>query len=328
MVSRVGWGVHVWGQCAQGRTQPTPAGAPSEKRLASARPRARPTPRKHAHTHTHTLFFRPRPPFLSPPTGVIILSEELHREAYNAAFAHFNVAIDGTPLVWDEASYDMLQNTVGGGKPKMRWWFGRDGWPTSSLAGQEAAPPADAAAQTLLIDTLQEWKTAEFERLIGSGEVAPRDGVLRLMDEARAAGLKVGVCSAATKSACVATVTAMLGPARLAGLDIFLAGDDVASKKPDPEIYLTAATRLGVHPARCVVIEDSMVGLRAALAAGMRCIITYTTSTAGEAFPGAERVVASLGGGPDGGPPEVTAADLIKGNVVQDDRVSLEGVNV
>jgi hypothetical protein len=91
---------------------------------------------------------------------------------------------------------------------------------------------------------------------------------------------------------------------------------------------MTAATRLGVDPAACVVIEDSMVGLRAALAAGMRCIITYTASTASEAFPGAERVVASLGGGPDGGPAEVTAVDLMKGMVVQDDRVSLEGVSV
>jgi len=291
--------------------------------LASAPARRGRAGGENTHQTSHTLSLS-LSTSLPPFQGVIILSEELHREAYNAAFAHFNVRIDGTHLVWDEASYDMLQNTVGGGKPKMRWWFGRDGWPTSSLAGQENAAPMDEAAQTLLIDTLQEWKTAEFERLIASGEVAPRDGVLRLMDEAKAAGLKVGVCSAATKSACVATVTAMLGPARLAGLDIFLAGDDVGSKKPDPEIYTTAATRLGVDPAGCVVIEDSMVGLRAALSAGMRCIITYTASTAGEAFPGAERVVATLGcGGPDGGPAEVTAADLIAAKVVQDDRVTI-----
>jgi len=290
--------------------------------LASARARADLGSGERKNTHTLT------PPSLLPrplqKKGVIILSEELHRLAYNAAFAHFNVRIGGTPLEWSVESYDMLQNTVGGGKPKMRWWFGRDGWPTSSLPGQEKAAPTDEAAQGLLIDTLQEWKTAEFERLIGSGEVSPRDGVLRLMDEAKAAGLKVGVCSAATKSACVATVTAMLGPARLEGLDIFLAGDDVASKKPDPEIYVTAAARLGVDPAACVVVEDSTVGLKAALAAGMRCVITYHASTKGEAFAGAERVVGSLGGGPGGGPAEVTAADLIKGNVVQDDRVELK----
>ena len=64
--------------------------------------------------------------------GVILESEDLHREAYNQAFAHFGVAIDGEPVVWTEEFYDVLQNTVGGGKPKMRWYFGehKDAWPT------------------------------------------------------------------------------------------------------------------------------------------------------------------------------------------------------
>ena len=262
-------------------------------------------------------------PLFPFPLGVIILSEELHRLAYNAAFAHFNVKIGGKALEWSVESYDMLQNTVGGGKPKMRWWFNRDGWPTSSLNGQETVAPTDADARPLLIDTLQEWKTAEFERLIASGEVAPRDGVLRLMDEAKAAGIKVGVCSAATKSACVATVTAMLGPERLAALDIFLAGDDVSEKKPSPLIYTTAAQKLGVDPAACVVVEDSTVGLKAALAAGMRCIISFHASTKNEPFTGAERVVESLGGGPGGGPAEVTIEDLIAAKIVQDTRVTI-----
>lgn len=57
-----------------------------------------------------------------------------------------------------------------------------------------------------------------------SGMVPPRSGVLRLMDEARAAGLKVAVCSAATKSSCVYTLQCLLGPERIAALDCFLAG--------------------------------------------------------------------------------------------------------
>jgi beta-phosphoglucomutase-like phosphatase (HAD superfamily) len=57
------------------------------------------------------------------------------------------------------------------------------------------------------------------------------------------------------------------------------AGDDVPKKKPDPLIYRVAAERLGVAPGDCCVVEDSMIGLQAALGAGMRCIITYTPST-------------------------------------------------
>jgi beta-phosphoglucomutase-like phosphatase (HAD superfamily) len=45
-------------------------------------------------------------------------------------------------------------------------------------------------------------------------------------------------------------------------------GDEVGQGKPHPEPYLTAATRLGVDPARCVVVEDSPNGIRSGLAAG------------------------------------------------------------
>jgi beta-phosphoglucomutase-like phosphatase (HAD superfamily) len=57
--------------------------------------------------------------------------------------------------------------------------------------------------------------------------------------------------------------------------DVFAAvvtGDQVAKGKPDPEAYLLAAKRLGVHPAQCVAIEDSPVGIRAANASGAATI--------------------------------------------------------
>lgn len=56
-------------------------------------------------------------------------------------------------------------------------------------------------------------------------------------------------------------------------------GDDVDKKKPDPKIYNVAAQKLGLDPSECLVVEDSTIGLQAALGAGMRCIITYTPST-------------------------------------------------
>jgi hypothetical protein len=56
--------------------------------------------------------------------GVILESEDLHRRAYNAAFQEFQVRSPASlpePLVWTPEFYDELQNTIGGGKPKMRW---------------------------------------------------------------------------------------------------------------------------------------------------------------------------------------------------------------
>ena len=64
--------------------------------------------------------------------------------------------------------------------------------------------------------------------------------------------------------------------------DVILAGDDVTKKKPDPLIYNMARERLGLPADRCVVIEDSLVGLRAAVSAGMRCIITPSGTSTGE----------------------------------------------
>lgn len=56
--------------------------------------------------------------------GVILESEHLHRQAYNDAFAHFNVRCVSSPqpLNWGLDFYDELQNQIGGGKPKMRWF--------------------------------------------------------------------------------------------------------------------------------------------------------------------------------------------------------------
>ena len=67
---------------------------------------------------------------------------------------------------------------------------------------------------------------------------------------------------------------------RLGRFDVVKAGDDVDKKKPDPMIYNMAQQLVNVPPEKCVVIEDSLVGLRAAKAAGMKCIITPTASTA------------------------------------------------
>jgi beta-phosphoglucomutase len=54
--------------------------------------------------------------------------------------------------------------------------------------------------------------------------------------------------------------------------DVVLSADAVLHPKPDPEIFLKCASKLGLQPERCVVVEDSVLGVRAAKAAGMRCI--------------------------------------------------------
>merc|ERR1711976_655611 len=110
--------------------------------------------------------------------------------------------------------------------------------------------------------------------------------------------LAVAICSAATKAGFEKVVNAIVGPERLARFDLVLAGDDVTRKKPDPLIYNLASERLGVAPGDCLVVEDSIVGLRAATGANMNCLITCTPSTADQPFisEGAAAVVPALAG--------------------------------
>ncbi|XP_059624239.1 haloacid dehalogenase-like hydrolase domain-containing protein At4g39970 [Cornus florida] len=217
--------------------------------------------------------------------GVILESEHLHRQAYNDVFSHFNVRCPSSPvsqpLNWDSDFYDNLQNRIGGGKPKMRWYFKEHGWPFSTIF---ETPPENDSDRAKLIDTLQDWKTERYKEIIKSGTVEPRPGVLRLMDEAKTTGKKLAVCSAATKSSVILCLENLIGIERFQGLDCFLAGDDVKEKKPDPSIYLTAAKKLGVSARDCLVVEDSVIGLQAATGAGMSCVITYTASTSNQDF--------------------------------------------
>lgn len=223
--------------------------------------------------------------------GVIIETEELHRLAYNAAFKEAQLEVNGEPVEWSVEYYDVLQNTVGGGKPKMFYHF------RETLGGSFPGGLTDEKQQQALIDELQANKTNLYKELIAEKAV-PRPGVIELMDEALAdPTIAVGVCSASTKAAVTKVLDVTLGEERRKKLDVTLLGDDVPKLKPDPLIYTTAAERLGIDPSRCVVVEDSIVGLKAAKGAKMKCLITYTKSTENEDFygQGADAKVPDLG---------------------------------
>ena len=89
-------------------------------------------------------------------------------------------------------------------------------------------------------------------------------------------------------------VQTLMGDERYARFE-FYCGDAVARKKPAPDVYNLAAETMGLDKGTCVVVEDSGIGLQAAKAAGMVCIVTMSTYTAGEDFSAADRVVSALG---------------------------------
>jgi HAD superfamily hydrolase (TIGR01509 family) len=220
--------------------------------------------------------------------GVLVDTErDGHRIAFNRAFAAAGIDAD-----WDVDLYGELLK-VAGGKERMTHYFNEAGWPE----GQTAAT---------LIPELHKKKTAIFTDLIARGSLPLRPGVARIVDEAHAAGLRLGVCTTSDPKA-IDGVLDLLGAKRKSWFEIVLAGDVVKKKKPDPEIYNLAKQRLGLDARDCVVIEDSRNGLLSALGAGIRCLITTSAYTLHEDFTGAAKVVPELGDPPN---VRVTLKDL------------------
>lgn len=213
--------------------------------------------------------------------GVLVDTErDGHRVAFNQAFAQL-----GIDCVWSVERYGELLATAGG-KERMRRHFDETQWPPNY-------PDRQA-----LIALIHRLKTDIFMALIRTGELPLRPGVRRIVDEAIAENVTLAVCSTSNEKAVQAVVDVMLGPQRSGKISVF-AGDAVGAKKPAPDIYDLAAKTLGLSPAHCMVIEDSNNGLRAAKAAGMKCIVTISSYTGEEDFTLADRVVADLDAGVD-----------------------------
>ena len=122
-----------------------------------------------------------------------------------------------------------------------------------------------------------------------------RDGIARLLDEAAAAGVRVAIASTTTFANIQALLTANLGADALARFAVIGAGDEVARKKPAPDIYLHVLAELGLRAPACVAIEDSANGLAAAKAAGLFTIVTPSYWTRSEDFAAADLLVPTLG---------------------------------
>lgn len=212
--------------------------------------------------------------------GVLVDTErDGHRVAFNTCFREL-----GWPVEWSIERYGQLLSTAGG-KERMRRHFDETGWPV---------PPEDGDTA---IAQAHKVKTDRFMELIEGGGLPLRPGIARLVGQAIDADLTIAICSTSNERAVQLIVDKMFGAQSASHIRVF-AGDIVPRKKPDPAIYRLAAETLGLDPAKCAVIEDSNIGLRAAKAAGMACLVTLSSYTAQEDFSLANRIVSDLDHGP------------------------------
>ncbi|WP_336978411.1 HAD-IA family hydrolase [Altererythrobacter fulvus] len=214
--------------------------------------------------------------------GVLVDTErDAHRVGFNRAFAEHGIDAE-----WDVDLYGRLL-LVAGGKERMRAYFDEFGWPEGA--------DTDEAKDALIID-LHKTKTRITSEIVT--ELPVRPGILRIVDEAIEAGVRLGVCTTSNPKF-IDAVLDLFGAERKAAFEFVHAGDVVAKKKPAPDIYLLALETLGLPAGDCVVIEDSRNGLLAATGAGLPTLITTSTYTMEEDFTEAAKVVPELGDAPN-----------------------------
>jgi HAD superfamily hydrolase (TIGR01509 family) len=210
--------------------------------------------------------------------GTLADTEEIHRQAFNAAFAEA-----GLDWEWDRALYhDLL--AVTGGKERIRYYLQRE------RPGFELPEAADE-----FIAGLHRRKTVFYIDALASGRVPLRPGVERLLRDIRAAGLRLAIVTTTTPDNITALLEHSFSEAAHDWFEVIAAGGVVPSKKPAPDIYEYALAELGLPPQACIAIEDSLNGLQSALAAGVATLVTVNPYTAQQDFTGAALVLDHLG---------------------------------
>lgn len=205
--------------------------------------------------------------------GTVAETEDLHRRAFNLAFAK-----NGIEIAWQAEEYRRLLH-IPGGKERIALSLAEHGGPRS--AERVAEIHAD--------------KTRFYEMLL-AGEGAPwRCGVRRIMDEARREGHALAIATTTTEANLQPLFAPVMGAGWRHGFAAIVAGDAVPRKKPAPDVYVEALRRMKVRAADAVAFEDSRAGVESARAAGLAVIATRSAWLAGDDLRAADLVLEHLG---------------------------------
>ncbi|MGO4914745.1 HAD-IA family hydrolase [Pseudogemmobacter sp. W21_MBD1_M6] len=192
--------------------------------------------------------------------GTLAETEEAHRAAFNAAFADWQL-----DWHWTADRYRALLKTTGG---------------KERMAVHQSALPKDARRlDTDEIARLHAHKTAIYTRMLANGELALRPGIADLVTDARAAGMAIAVATTTNLPNVEALSQCCWGLPATQVFDVIAAGDQVALKKPAPDVFLLALARLGLAAPDCLAFEDSRNGILSARGAGLRVLVTPSAYT-------------------------------------------------
>jgi HAD superfamily hydrolase (TIGR01509 family) len=192
--------------------------------------------------------------------GVLVDTGEFHFQSWMEVLSEY-----GIPF-----SREFFRNT-----------FGMNNAGTLSvLLGERCTPE--------LVAEIGDRKEERFREL-ARGRTRPMPGVLDWLEHLKEIGFQQGIAS----SAPTANIDALVGGLGLDSyFDAIVSGGDLPGK-PDPTLFLRVARQIGVSPERCVVVEDAVTGVEAAVRAGMKCVAVTTTNPA-QALQAAHVVVERL----------------------------------
>ena len=213
--------------------------------------------------------------------GTLADTESAHLAAFNHAFAE-----QGLDWHWDVALYTSLLEISGGKERMLHYW-------------KHVHPDMkdiDGSGLRDTIDHLHALKTASYEAAVQGGAVQLRPGVLALIQQAHQQGLRLAIATTTSPVNIAVLLRNAIGPD---WKDFFIVIEDASTapkKKPHPQVYVQTLARLGLPSVACLALEDSSNGLRAAVAAGLKTIITPNNFTSHHDFTGALRVLPNLEG--------------------------------
>lgn len=210
--------------------------------------------------------------------GTIADTEDVHRQAFNAAFAEMELSWN-----WDAPGYVELLKISSGPERLTRFIEGLK------------IDPEEKRRLLAQVPAIHRVKTRLYHEMISAGHAPVRAGIVRLIQEARAAGLQVAAAATSSTSNIEALVSSSLGREALGWFAVIASVDQVPNRKPAPDLYQRVASQLRVSPQECVVFEDSTNGVRAARAAGMVVVATPSRWTATQDFSSAHMSLYSLG---------------------------------
>ncbi len=202
-----------------------------------------------------------------------------HRVAFNRAFAAKGLH----SWVWTVDLYGRLLE-ITGGKERIQHYAAR--------YQPNFVPPIDWA---LFAADLHQLKGRFYRELLLGRAIGLRPGIRRLIQEARETGVRLAIATTSSLENVLPLLELALEEESASWFEVIAAGDIVPAKKPAPDIYQYVLRELNLEASECLVIEDSIMGVRSALAAGLKTVVTCNDYTRGQDFRSATLVLDGLG---------------------------------